>query len=73
MELVLHGWDAAKATGQEPAFSQDTAEAVLSLVEQYAGVYREYDGFAVPVPVPVGAPALERALALSGRDPGWTP
>ncbi|WP_436786913.1 TIGR03086 family metal-binding protein [Yinghuangia sp. YIM S10712] len=73
MELVLHGWDAAKATGQEPAFPQDTAEAVLSLVERYAGVYREYDGFAVPVPVPVGAPALERALALSGRDPGWTP
>ncbi|WP_436775586.1 TIGR03086 family metal-binding protein [Yinghuangia sp. YIM S09857] len=70
-ELVVHGWDVAKATGQELRCAPATAETVLAVVEEYAETYREYKGFADPVPVPDGAPALDRALALSGRDPGW--
>ncbi|UGQ09653.1 TIGR03086 family metal-binding protein [Yinghuangia sp. ASG 101] len=73
LELTLHGWDAARATGREAAYPDDTAEAVLRLVEEYAEPYREYQGFAAPVAPPVGASAWNRALALSGRDPEWTP
>ncbi|MGW0661910.1 TIGR03086 family metal-binding protein [Streptodolium elevatio] len=72
-ELVVHGWDVAKASGQEIVCAPETAEIVLAVVEEYAETYREYKGFADPVELPAGASAFDRALALSGRDPGWRP
>jgi hypothetical protein len=47
--------------------------AVLSAVEANAELFRKYQGFAMPVQVPACAPALDRALAQSGRDPAWVP
>ena len=71
-ELVLHGWDLAVATGQAYAVRDDAAAAALAAVEANAELYRQYNGFADPVPVPAAAPVLDRVLALSGRDPNWT-
>jgi uncharacterized protein (TIGR03086 family) len=72
-EMVLHGWDLAVATGQAYPLADDAAAAAaLAAVEANAGLFRQYKGFAEPVPVPSAAPALDRALALSGRDPKWT-
>lgn len=71
-EMVLHGWDLAVATGQPYAVDDKTAAAALAAVEANAELFRQYKGFADPVPVPDGAPVLHRVLALSGRDPGWT-
>jgi uncharacterized protein (TIGR03086 family) len=72
-ELVLHGWDLAAATGQAYTVSDAAAEAALASVEANAELFRQYKGFAEPVSVPAGAPALNRLLALSGRDPDWAP
>jgi uncharacterized protein (TIGR03086 family) len=71
-ELVLHGWDLAAATGQDYSVSDRAAEAALRAVEANAEVFRQYKGFADPVPTPADAPALDRALAPSGREPAWT-
>jgi uncharacterized protein (TIGR03086 family) len=71
-ELVLHGWDVARATGQEVRLSQESAAFVLRAVESNAEIYRQYQGFADPVDLPATATTLERALAASGRDPQWT-
>lgn len=71
-EMVLHGWDLAAATGQTYAVDDAAATAALAAVEANADLFRQYKGFAEPVAVSPGAPALERALALSGRDPDWT-
>ncbi|NUQ95409.1 MAG: TIGR03086 family protein, partial [Streptomyces sp.] len=68
-EMAVHGWDVATATGQQFHVSDDAARFVLDVVEKHAELYRQYDGFADPVPVPDGAPAFDRALAASGRDP----
>ncbi|AWT46115.1 MULTISPECIES: TIGR03086 family metal-binding protein [Streptomyces] len=68
-ELAVHGWDVATATGQEFRVSEDAARFLLGVVERHAEIYRRYDGFADPVPVPEDAPAFARALAASGRDP----
>jgi uncharacterized protein (TIGR03086 family) len=70
-EMVLHGWDVARASGQEYSCGADAAAATLRAVQANAELFRQYKGFADPVPVPQTAPVLDRALALSGRDPQW--
>jgi uncharacterized protein (TIGR03086 family) len=72
-EMVLHGWDAAKASGQQYTARDDVAAAVLAAVQANAELFRKYQGFADAVPVPASASVLDRALALSGRDPSWRP
>ncbi|WP_405715404.1 TIGR03086 family metal-binding protein [Streptomyces xanthophaeus] len=72
-ELVLHGWDLARATGQEyvpdPAALSSSHAFLLEAVEEGS----TGDIFGPVVPVPATAPLLDRAVGLSGRDPGWTP
>jgi uncharacterized protein (TIGR03086 family) len=72
-EMVLHGWDLAVATGQSYTVGDKAATAALAAVEANAELFRQYKGFADPVPVPAGAPVLDRVLALSGRDPDRAP
>ncbi|MFD4877954.1 TIGR03086 family metal-binding protein [Streptomyces sp. NPDC058420] len=68
-ELAVHGWDVATATGQRYRVSDGVARLVLAVVEKHGDLYRQYDGFADPVPVPADAPVFDRALAASGRNP----
>ncbi|MEU9213021.1 TIGR03086 family metal-binding protein [Streptomyces sp. NPDC048415] len=68
-EMAMHGWDVATATGQEFRVSEEAARLVLDVVDTHGDLYRQYDGFADPVDVPEEAPAFERAIAHSGRDP----
>ncbi|MFI1585133.1 TIGR03086 family metal-binding protein [Embleya sp. NPDC020630] len=72
-ELVLHGWDVARATGQDYRASTGLGEGIEAVVAKYAPMYREYAGFAEEVAGFADASAFERALAASGRDPRWTP
>ena len=73
METALHGWDVARATGQEFRTDEPTAAALEDIVQAQAELFRKYQGFADAVEPPEDATAFERALTLSGRDPGWTP
>jgi uncharacterized protein (TIGR03086 family) len=72
-EMVLHGWDLAVATGQAYSVSEPAVAAAMSAAEANADLFRQYKGFAEPVTVPSGAAPLDRLLALTGRDPSWTP
>ncbi|WP_234362354.1 TIGR03086 family metal-binding protein [Streptomyces sp. IMTB 1903] len=73
-ELVIHGWDLARATGQEYVPDQAALRAVHAFLLASAQEERgEDDIFGPVVPVPDAAPLLDRAVGLSGRDPGWTP
>lgn len=71
MDMVLHAWDLAVATGQAYTLPDDTARVMARAVEANAELFRQYQGFAEPVAVPRDASALDRALAASGRDPRW--
>ena len=71
METALHGWDVARATGQEFSADDTTAAALLHIVAPQAELFRQYQGFADPIQPPPNATVFERALTLSGRDPGW--
>ncbi|MFG2715137.1 TIGR03086 family metal-binding protein [Streptomyces goshikiensis] len=73
-ELVVHGWDLARATGQQ--YVPDQAALRASHAFLLAALADESRGggiFGPVVPVPDDAPLLDRAVGLSGRDPGWTP
>lgn len=72
-ELAVHGWDLAQATGQEIRVPEPEGAFLLDVVAAHAEVFRQYDGFADPVVPDPSATSFERALALSGRDPHWTP
>ncbi len=73
-EYQVHGWDLARATGQEFSPAQDGLEnslefAPMMLTPDYQG---EGKSFAPRVEVPQDAPALDRLVGLSGRDPKWS-
>lgn len=70
-ELVIHGWDLAKATGQP--FTA-TAGDLATLLDMLDGVPPEGTPglFGPVVPVAAEASALDRVLALTGRRADWT-
>ncbi|MFE2812851.1 TIGR03086 family metal-binding protein [Streptomyces nigra] len=74
-ELVIHGWDLARATGQP--YAPDPAAVRASYAFLWAAADEDgRDGngiFGSVVPVPDEAPLLDRAVGLSGRNPGWSP
>ncbi|MFF7974769.1 TIGR03086 family metal-binding protein [Streptomyces sp. NPDC007905] len=73
-ELVIHGWDLARATGQpyapDPAALDSAHGFLLAAVD---APNRGNGLFGPVVPVPPEAPLLVRAVGLSGRDPQWRP
>jgi uncharacterized protein (TIGR03086 family) len=74
-EYQMHGWDLARATGQDWSPPAAAAEESLGfapgmLTPDYQG---EGKAFAPRVSVPGQAPPLDRLLGLSGRDPAWKP
>lgn len=75
-ELVLHGWDLARGTGQPFSCDPASTEVVLAFTEQSAqpefAAGRE-GLFGPVVDVPQDAPAFDRALGFAGRDPAWAP
>ncbi|TNM69702.1 TIGR03086 family protein [Streptomyces sp. NP160] len=75
-EVVLHGWDLARATGQPYAVDDGSAAVVLAFTTAVAAPGEEWSReglFGPAVAVADGAPPFERALGLAGRDPGWRP
>ncbi|MEU7408243.1 TIGR03086 family metal-binding protein [Streptomyces sp. NPDC042638] len=73
-ELVIHGWDLARATGQEYTPDPGALDAAHGFLLAAAGDPDRGNGLFGPVvPVPAGAPLLDRAVGLSGRDPEWRP
>ncbi|KUF17505.1 MULTISPECIES: TIGR03086 family metal-binding protein [Streptomyces] len=74
LDLTVHAWDLARATGQEYAAGAGagTGEVVGALraaVAELAPTARSMGVFGEPVPVPAGATEFERLLAETGRDP----
>jgi uncharacterized protein (TIGR03086 family) len=75
-ELVIHGWDVARATGQVYDCDPPSLEAAHGFVVQMAGPGQEAtrEGrFGPAVAVPDEAPLLDRVIGLSGRHPDWSP
>jgi uncharacterized protein (TIGR03086 family) len=68
-DLLLHGWDLARATAQDATMPKGLPEAAYEMIhgrfteEQRKGVFKP------EVKVPAKASAQDRLLAYTGRDP----
>lgn len=72
-ELVVHGWDLARATGQHAEWDPELLVFVHDEVAKTAEQGREMGVYGPAVEVTDEAPTLDRVLGLTGRDPGWAP
>src|SRR5262249_15462670 len=75
-ELVVHGWDVARATGQPYACEPE----LLAAAESFLALFASPDAPAGPDvafgpsrEVRAGGAELDRVVARAGRDLGWSP
>jgi len=70
VELLAHGWDLARATGQPADFPADLVERALAQARQQLTARPDGPGapFAAEVPVAADAPAIDRLAGFLGRQ-----
>lgn len=67
---VVHAWDLAQATGQDPQIGDDLASFALQTWQMVVPAEgRTGDGFAAAVPSAADASALDQVVAYTGRQP----
>lgn len=75
VEVLGHGWDLARATGQAWQPDAQTCEHALAVL--HGLIQPEYRAPGMPfgpeVAVSAEAPALDRLVAYTGRNPAWAP
>jgi uncharacterized protein (TIGR03086 family) len=67
IDVFIHGWDLATATGQDTALDAGLMEACRQVIEPQLGLFRGAGAFAEEVDAPTGASAQTRFLAQLGR------
>ncbi|MGP3990681.1 TIGR03086 family metal-binding protein [Streptomyces sp. 3N207] len=70
-ELVVHGWDLARATRQEYQVDEPGLRAVHGFLAGAVSEDGETGIFGPVVHVAEDAPLLDKVVGLAGRDPAW--
>jgi uncharacterized protein (TIGR03086 family) len=70
-ELIVHGWDLARAIGATPHWDDDLLRDTYDDTAATTDQGRAMGIYGPEVPVPATAPLIERILGLTGRDPAW--
>ena len=74
-ELVVHGWDVARASGQQIELDDAALAPSREFVAMMSGPGSEEmrgDAFGPALTTPAGATALDEVIAGNGRDPAWS-
>lgn len=69
VDLLVHGWDLAVATGQDAELPPELAESAYETMSAQQEQVRESEAFAPQVEVPEDADVQTKLLGLLGRDP----
>ncbi len=73
LELTVHGWDLAAATGAVDDLDPALAQAVLATARRLVPEQgRPSAAYGPPVPVPADAGDYPRLVGWLGRDPWWS-
>jgi uncharacterized protein (TIGR03086 family) len=73
IDLVVHGWDVARALGDDHQPDPELAETALKTVMRMPFERGPSHAFDALLDVPGDAPVFPRLLGHVGRDPEWTP
>ncbi|MEU0564021.1 TIGR03086 family metal-binding protein [Nonomuraea sp. NPDC005983] len=73
VDMIVHGWDLARATGEEYEPDPEAVSRALHFTEQMVETGRQRGVFGPAVTVLDDAPPFDRLLGVIGRDPAWTP
>jgi uncharacterized protein (TIGR03086 family) len=74
VDLFIHGWDLAIATGQTVVIPDEAIAFTRAMFENIPDeVSRRPGVFAARVDAPAGASPTDELIAFAGRDPDWTP
>jgi uncharacterized protein (TIGR03086 family) len=68
-DQLVHGWDLAKATGQDTTMPDDLARAAFEAINGKMPDDQRHGMFKAARSVPDGASAQERLLGYAGRQP----
>ncbi|WP_280298897.1 TIGR03086 family metal-binding protein [Nocardia neocaledoniensis] len=71
-ELIVHGWDLARAVDATVAWDEDLLRYAYAETAAPVEQGRAMGIYGPEVPVDPSAPLLDRLLGLTGRDPAWT-
>jgi uncharacterized protein (TIGR03086 family) len=69
LDLVVHGWDLAQATGQSASFDEELVGHCFGFAQQVITDQMRGPLIGSPVPVPDAAPTIERLVGFMGRHP----
>jgi uncharacterized protein (TIGR03086 family) len=67
MDTLIHGWDVAKATGQDTRLDAELVAACLPIAEQMTSQFRGAGVFGENLPVSPDADPQTKLLAMVGR------
>lgn len=73
-DTLVHGWDLARALGEEHELDTDLAEAALRITSRFPDtppVRGQGGAFGPALPPPAGATPTQRLVAWLGRDFTW--
>ncbi len=74
VDLFIHGWDLATATGQSVVIPDEAIAFTRAMFDHIPDeVARRPGVFAPRVDAPEGAHPTDELIAFTGRDPNWTP
>jgi uncharacterized protein (TIGR03086 family) len=68
LDTFIHGWDIARATGQDRTLDPELVDIVYAMFKPHAAELQASGAFAAPVDVPADSGTQTLLLAMLGRD-----
>ena len=69
LDLLIHGWDIARATGQDETMPSQDLQELSGQVKEMGDMFRKNGVTGPEIEVPADAPEQDRLLGALGRQP----
>jgi uncharacterized protein (TIGR03086 family) len=73
LDMLIHGWDMAKASGQDATMDGELIAAAMPVASEIAELARQVGVYGTEFTPPAGSSDQDRLLAIVGRHGAWAP